>query len=193
MSLQLKYKRLKYEIKFLTSTIEEIQEEMRHALPEFENAFKEKVPEYQHERKKEDKVINEHKTENELKSEEIRKEPSRDVKKVYRKICSKTHPDKLEKLPNTTIKKRLIKDFKKAVESYNSDDIVGLFDIADELDIKLPEIDESHIASMEQKIQKLNSNIESYRKSNALIWYKSEDKDGVMQQIIDSLKQAGRI
>ena len=193
MSLQLKYKRLKYEIKFLTSTIEEIQEEMRHALPEFENAFKEKVPEYQHERKKEDKVINEHKTENELKSEEIRKEPSRDVKKVYRKICSKTHPDKLEKLPNTTIKKRLIKDFKKAVESYNSDDIVGLFDIADELDIKLPEIDESHIASMEQKIQKLNSNIESYRKSNALIWYKSEDKDSVMQQIIIALKNAGRI
>jgi len=72
---------------------------------------------------------------------------------------------------------------------------VGLFDIADELDIELPEIDEFHIASMKKTIQKINSDIESYRKSNALIWYKTEDKDreSVMQQIIDNLKKAGRI
>ena len=47
---------------------------------------------------------------NQKKQEEIKNDKqSSEVKKVYRKIVSKTHPDKLEQLPNNTIKKKLQK------------------------------------------------------------------------------------
>ena len=46
---------------------------------------------------------------------------------------------------------------------------------------------------MESKINSLNSTIDGYRRSNALIWFKSDGKQEIMQQIIEKLKSEGRI
>lgn len=187
MSLQLKYKRLKYEIKYLTLARDEIEAEFTQAISKFEKEFKKQVPEYEPVKKKE-KVTND---KSELPTERRKENPS--VKKVYRRIVTQTHPDKLEQLPNNQLKKSLIKKYKEAVDSFKKNDVVGLFDLADELNIKLPEIDESHIISMNSKIELLNNEINNYRKSNALIWYKSTNKEEVMLKIIENLKEAGRI
>jgi len=109
------------------------------------------------------------------------------VKKVYRKIVTKTHPDKLEKLPNSKLKDKLVKQFKEAVEHYNNNDVVGLFDAADELEIDLPEIDESHINIMETNINALKEKVQRLQESNAWKWHHSNDKETIMNLIINSL------
>ena len=117
------------------------------------------------------------------------KKEQKEVKKVYRKIVSKTHPDKLIPLPNNTIKKKLIKQYKEAVNKYRDNDMVGLFDIADELDIKLPEIDESFIIKMENEIKSLKDRIKRYKDSNAWVWYHAtgEKAEEILKQIISNL------
>ena len=195
MSIQLKYKKLKYEIKYLSAEKEEVHSVIKNALPKFEAEFRKHIPDYKNpsEKKTFKNLKEKHRKikieESERKTE--KKNPS--VKKVYRRIVTRTHPDKLEQLPNNSLKKGLIKKYKEAVNSYKNNDIVSLFDLADELDIKLPEIDESHINSMITQTDALKNQINAYRNSNAIIWYKSEDKDKTMNQIVEKLKQAGRI
>ena len=186
MSLQLKYKKLKYKIKYLTAEKNEVHELIQIALPKFEHEFRRQVPKYDDGEKKQKKVTIE-------KSKIPTTKENRSVKKVYRRICTQTHPDKLEQLPNNKLKKSLIEKYKVAVNSYKNNDIVSLFDIADELDINLPEIDEPHITMMMKQTEVLKEKINTYRKSNAYIWYTSENKEQTMNKIIDALREAGRI
>ena len=184
-SLQLKYKKLKYELKYLELEVEETEDKFRECINNFEKALRDKMGN-DFEDPNKDKGVKL----NQKKQEEIKNDKqSSEVKKVYRKIVSKTHPDKLEQLPNNTIKKKLIKHYKKAVEHYNNNNVVGLFDLADELDIKLPEIDESYIEKMSMEINSLKSKIQRYKDSNAWIWYHStgEMAENIMNQIVSKL------
>ena len=184
-SLQLKYKKLKYELKYLELEVEETEDKFRECINNFEKAFREKMGD-DFEDPNKDKGVKL----NQKKQEEIKNDKqSSEVKKVYRKIVSKTHPDKLEQLPNNTIKKKLIKHYKRAVEHYNNNNVVGLFDLADELDIKLPEIDESYIEKMSMEINSLKSKIQRYKDSNAWIWYHStgDMAENIMNQIVSKL------
>ena len=195
MSIQLQYKKLKYEIKYLSAEKEEVHSVVKSALPKFEAEFKKQIPDYKKpsEKKTFKNLKDKHRKIKIEESEIITEKKNPSVKKVYRRIVTRTHPDKLEQLPNNSLKKGLIKKYKEAVNSYKDNDIVSLFDLADELDIKLPEIDESHIMIMTQKIDALKNEINAYRNSNAYIWYKSENQEETMKQIIGALKQAGRI
>ena len=184
-SLQLKYKKLKYELKYLELEVEETEDKFRECINNFEKAFREKMGD-DFEDPNKDKGVKL----NQKKQEEIKNDKqSSEVKKVYRKIVSKTHPDKLEQLPNNTIKKKLIKHYKKAVEHYNNNNVVGLFDLADELDIKLPEIDESYIEKMSMEVNSLRGKIKRYKDSNAWIWHHStgEMAENIMNQIVSKL------
>jgi len=184
-SLQLKYKKLKYELKYLELEVEETEDKFRECINNFEKALREKMGN-DFEDPNKDKGVKL----NQKKQEEIKNDKqSSEVKKVYRKIVSKTHPDKLEQLPNNTIKKKLIKHYKKAVEHYNNNNVVGLFDLADELDIKLPEIDESYIEKMSTEVMSLRNKIKRYKDSNAWIWYHStgEMAENIMNQIVSKL------
>ena len=184
-SLQLKYKKLKYELKYLELEVEETEDKFRECINNFEKALREKMGN-DFEDPNKDKGVKL----NQKKQEQIKNDKqSSEVKKVYRKIVSKTHPDKLEQLPNNTIKKKLIKHYKKAVEHYNNNNVVGLFDLADELDIKLPEIDESYIEKMSTEVMSLRNKIKRYKDSNAWIWYHStgEMAENIMNQIVSKL------
>ena len=184
-SLQLKYKKLKYELKYLELEVKETEDKFRECINNFEKAFREKMgDDFEDPNKNKSVKLNQNKKE-EIKNDQ----QSTEVKKVYRKIVSKTHPDKLEQLPNNTIKKKLVKHYKKAVEHYNNNNMVGLFDLADELDIKLPEIDESYIERMETETKSLRDKIKRYKDSNAWIWYHStgEMAENILNQIISKL------
>ena len=183
--LQLKYKKLKYKLKYLELEVEETEDKFRECINNFEKAFREKMgDDFEDPNKDKGVKLNQNKKE-EIKNDQ----QSTEVKKVYRKIVSKTHPDKLEQLPNNTIKKKLIKQYKEAVVHYNNNNMVGLFDLADELDIKLPEIDESYIKRMETETESLKNKIKRYKDSNAWIWYHStgEIAKNILNQIISKL------
>tara|TARA_Y100000593_G_scaffold81220_1_gene151897 strand:- start:92 stop:661 length:570 start_codon:yes stop_codon:yes gene_type:complete len=189
MSLQIQYKKFKYEIKYLEFEKQETEDLFIKCNQDFEKAFRKKLGPEKEDPNKNKGVKVEKEIKYEKKIEELPNEKSSEVKKIYRRIVYKTHPDKLEKLPNNTIKKKLIKQYKDAVEKYNNNDLVGLFDIADELDIKLPEIDESYIIMMKEQITSLKDKIERYKKSNAWIWYHAtgEKADNILEHIISNL------
>ena len=184
-SLQLKYKKLKYELKYLELEVEETEDKFRECINNFEKALRDKMGNDFEDPNKDKGVKLNQKKQKEIKNDK----QSSEVKKVYRKIVSKTHPDKLEQLPNNTNKKKLIKHYKKAVEHYNNNNVVGLFDLADELDIKLPEIDESYIEKMSTEVMSLKNKIKRYKDSNAWIWYHStgEMAENIMNQIVSKL------
>jgi len=185
MSYQLKYKKLKYEIKYLNLEQDETEDTFRKCIGAFEKAFRDKVgPDFEDPNKKKGVRIKE-----KIVQEELPIEQKKELKKVYRRIVTKTHPDKLYKLPNNTIKKKLVKQYKDAVNKYRDNDMVGLFDLADELDIKLPEIDESYIIRMEVEIKSLKDKIERYKQSNAWLWYHApgEKAEEILNQIISNL------
>ena len=183
MSLQLKYKKLKYEIKYLELEHNETETIFRQCIEKFEPAFREAMgPEYKDPNEGKGVKLNE-----KIKYEEIPTDKEKLVPKVHRKIVTKTHPDKLEKLPDSRLKDKLVQQFKEAVEHYNNNDVVGLFDAADELEIDLPEIDESHINMMETNVHTLKDKVQRLRESNAWKWYHSEEKEFIMNQIINSL------
>ena len=195
MSIQLQYKKFKYEIKYLSAEKEEVHSVVKSALPKFEAEFKKQIPDYKKpsEKKTFKNLKEKHKKVKIEESEIITEKKNPSVKKVYRRIVTRTHPDKLEQLPNNQLKKGLIKKYKEAVNSYKDNDIVSLFDLADELDIKLPEIDESHINMMTKQIEALKREVNAYRNSNAIIWYNSENQEETMDVIIEKLKQTGRL
>ena len=58
MSLQLKYKKLKYEIKYLTAEKNEVHELIQTALPKFEHEFRRQVPDYDENKKERKNVTN---------------------------------------------------------------------------------------------------------------------------------------
>ena len=185
MSLQIKYKKLKYEIKYLELETAETEDKFRECINKFEKAFREKMGDKFEDPNKDKGIKLDEKQHKEIKNDQ----QSTEVKKVYRKIVSRTHPDKLEQLPNNTIKKKLIKQYKEAVVHYNNNNMVGLFDLADELDIKLPEIDESYIERMETETISLKNKIQRYKDSNAWIWYHStgEMAENILNQIVSKL------
>ena len=117
MSYQLKYKKLKYELKYLNLEKNETEELFKKCINNFERAFREKVgPDF------EDPHKNKGGINTKVKREEIKNEKTKsEVKKVYRRIVTRTHPDKLEQLPNNTIKKKLIRQYKDAVNKYGKD------------------------------------------------------------------------
>ena len=167
MSLQIKYKKLKYEIKYLELETAETEDKFRECINKFEKAFREKMGDKFEDPNKDKGIKLDEKQHEEIKNDQ----QSTEVKKVYRKIVSRTHPDKLEQLPNNTIK------------------MVGLFDLADELDSKLPEIDESYIERMETETISLKNKIQRYKDSNAWIWYHStgEMAENILNQIVSKL------
>tara|TARA_Y100000593_G_C4311052_1_gene338375 strand:+ start:2417 stop:3019 length:603 start_codon:yes stop_codon:yes gene_type:complete len=197
---QLEYKKLKYEIKLLSLEVEELKNVFDKAITKFESEFRKVAPEYEKPKReikveiKESKTDKKRRTFKNIKDEVTKKEPeNKKAKQVYRRIVSRTHPDKLGQLTNKELKKSLVNKYKEAINKYNDNDVVGLYDLADELDIKLPEIDESHIMSMKEKVEVLKKQINTYRKSNALIWYNSDDREGIMKQIVQKLKSEGRL
>jgi hypothetical protein len=183
MSLQLQYKKLKYEIKYLELEHTETETTFRNCIDKFEPAFRKAMgSDYKDPNEGKGVILNE-----KIKYEELPIEKEKIVKKVYRKIVTKTHPDKLEKIPNSKLKDKLVQQFKDAAEHYDNNDIVSLFDAADELGIDLPEIDESHINMMETNVQTLKTKVQRLRDSNAWKWFHSEEREFIMNQIINSL------
>ena len=88
--------------------------------------------------------------------ESTKKEPSKDVKKLYRDIVKMTHPDKImdEDLNNIYIE---------STKLYENDDKIGLYKICDKLNIKydIQEDDEDYIVYKIQEFRKKISFLES--------------------------------
>ena len=116
------------------------------------------------------------------------KNASEDVKKVFKKIASKIHPDKLEELGDGYEKEEKRKLFDKARKALEEDDIVGLSNIAMQIDVEIPEITEEVLKRTEQKIISLKKKLHEIESTVVWHWFFCEDaaaKKKILEQLFE--------
>lgn len=110
---------------------------------------------------------------------------SKVIKKLYRKIASETHPDKLiaSGFSQAQVERREGM-FKKAKEAYERENWYVLYSIAIDLGISPGDIDEKQISWIEEDIKLTMGRISRIGQLFVWVWYTSSDeqKERVMDQ-----------
>ena len=97
-----------------------------------------------------------------------------DIKKVYRQIVIKTHPDKnLDKTEEE--REVLARLFERATKAFDETDILELLKICKELGIEGFEIGHNHLDLIKERVKQLNSELELVKKSSIYTWYNLDD------------------
>lgn len=106
-----------------------------------------------------------------------------DIKKVYRQIVIKTHPDKnLDKTEEE--REVLARLFERATKAFDETDILELLKICKELGIDGFEINSNHLEIIKKRINLLNEELEAMKGSAVYVWYNLGDEQ--KKQFIDN-------
>ena len=95
---------------------------------------------------------------------------NKDVKKLYRKIAEKTHPDKVGN-------NDLAEIFSKAAKAYSENDIATLLDLAGGLNIELSDLSTESILLLKNNIESIFNEIDIKKKTVAWAWYNSASEE----------------
>jgi len=111
----------------------------------------------------------------EIRTEVKNKKPEDpNVKKIYRDIARKSHPDKLADAPEE--EKKVKEDlFKEAQTAIKERDFLKLYDIARQLDVDLPPPEEGQIKLLTNNVKKIKKGIKLIRETTAWQWHHEED------------------
>ena len=99
------------------------------------------------------------------------------IKKLYRKIAMKLHPDKLPKSISDEEKDHLVKKFEKITEDYQAGDYSSLLLAMDELNIVLDNYKSEWIDIIDQKILEFSQKISVLKKSMYIAYAQSSDAE----------------
>ena len=104
------------------------------------------------------------------------------LKKAFRDIAMKSHPDRLVDEENDDEKTKKEALFKKAQSSMDKGDISELIEVAKELNVEPPEPDEYQLDLLRNKIKKIQDEIKTYKHSVAWDWNSANDskKPGII-------------
>jgi len=111
------------------------------------------------------------------------------LKKLYRKVTTKTHPDKLINKTEED-KVRLTEMYKKATAANKEKNIAALLFIALELDIDIPNDTIEHINDIKLNVQELEVGIKALESTYPWMWYSSRTdiiKNKIIEKYIQSL------
>jgi uncharacterized protein with von Willebrand factor type A (vWA) domain len=111
---------------------------------------------------------------------------SPEVKKIFKKIASKIHPDKLEELDNGYEKEQKRKLFEMARKALEENDILGLSDVAMQIDVEVPEMTELTLKKTEEKIISLKKQLHGIESTIVWHWFFCEDPS-VKQKMLEQL------
>ena len=112
------------------------------------------------------------------------------VKKMFRKVALKIHPDKLEDLPPGFEKDKKQELFEKARQALEDNDILTLSDVAMELGIDVPEITEEKLKQTEKKIIAIKNELS--RIESTLVWHwfftsNEKQKTAMLEKLFESM------
>lgn len=98
------------------------------------------------------------------------------VKKIYRAIARKSHPDKLR---SASIEEAKEKEdlFKEAQTAIQQKDFLTLYDIAKRLDVDLPEPEEGQIKLLTNNVNQVKKELKLIKETAAWQWHHEEDED----------------
>ncbi len=98
------------------------------------------------------------------------------IKKLYREIVKRTHPDKIKN-------KKMNELYLRSTFFYESNDIAGIYSICDELNIEY-EVDEKDNKMISDKIKNLKSRINFMESTITWKWFHSENEKEKEQLIL---------
>ena len=161
----LKKKKLKLKLDYLNAELEETQLIFHKSLTDFSSDFNEYLEDFQKKTKEVKRVDSEVKFDI----------PKEKVNKVFKKIATKTHPDKL--LDESDDSDRLVELYKEAQQSVEKKDWSKVSKIAEQLDIDITDVEEDDSVFLEQTIQTIEKKVEEIRQTFAWLWRHSKEKD----------------
>lgn len=188
--LKIKYDKLVYELKFLEADLHYHESILEKGAPEFESKCRSAIKELGLEKVfygEKSAAENYAQRETEAQHEPAKKtKASKPVEKLFRKIASQTHPDKLTKL---TGEERAAKEklFREATKAKEEDNLFRLHIIAADLSIEIPELSLQDILMFEKKIEEIKLEINS--KKDTWIWgwliSSGEKRDKIITDYVD--------
>jgi hypothetical protein len=113
---------------------------------------------------------------------------SNNLKKLYRRIMLKAHPDKLITLEDENIKKMYSNICSKAMKAMDEEDWFSLFSAAKDLDIHDVDITDEHIDMLTNDCEKIELQISVIKKSLPWMWfhYDAEVKEKCLKQYFEN-------
>lgn len=106
------------------------------------------------------------------------------IKILYRDIMKHTHPDKVGDDP------KMKKIHQQASDHKNDNNVIGILDICDQLEIKIPNLDKKYYTMIDEEIDEIQQQIDKIKKSDSYTWgvADEETKKKYKQAILDKLK-----
>ena len=173
---KLKIKRLTLQYAYLTAENEEVSDICTKVEKEIRQHLEEKHPsEYKN-------MFSTPEVKNTSEDEEPQQSEKKngDLKKLYRKIASKTHPDKSDD-------KKYEEVFADAAKAYRENDLGKILEIAGSLNLELLELSEDSINLLEKNIQTLSTNLNNMKQTVAWLWHNAqtaEEKNNLINAIL---------
>jgi len=91
------------------------------------------------------------------------------VKDIYNKIAVMTHPDK------TGSDNILSSVFRQATRAKNSNDLISMISLCNDIGIDIPELGNEHIHIMEENIKTIRNQIKSIKNQDSYVWAEADD------------------
>jgi hypothetical protein len=160
---KLRSKKLKLKLEYLQLELEETQMIFHDSLVLFQNDFTEYLDEWENPK-------NVKKVDSEIEFDI----PKEKVNKVFKKIATKTHPDKL--INESDDSDRLVELYKEAQQSVERKDWSRVSQIASELDIDISDVEEDDSVFLERTIKDIESKVDEIKQTFAWLWKHTDDK-----------------
>ena len=109
-----------------------------------------------------------------------------DVKKLFKKISSQIHPDKLSRLPDGFEISKKSELYHKAREAYENNDLLLLADVALELDLDIPELSDEKLRQTERKIITIKKELAHIESTLVWQWFftnNSKHKKEILEKL----------
>lgn len=187
-----------YRTKFLIKQLARLEDEFvnansifAQASKEVDNLFKqeynfqepEELPQQEQQKKENTEVIvpsNNHNTQEEREEQDQAATPEKqidpEVKKLYRQVALKAHPDRLVGMPDGEEKEKLKIIFQNATKFMENNDYASLAVIAIKLDIDVEEFSENDLKKVKEKINIIKGKVQQIENTAIWQWAFAEDK-----------------
>jgi len=108
-----------------------------------------------------------------------------EMKKMFKSIAKKTHPDKLVDVPEKE-KDEKTDLYMEAISAFEREDFASLYIISEKLGLELPELDDSKIEKMEEQIKSVKVEINKLKSTFMWQWFfvkSKEEKESLVEQL----------
>lgn len=107
-------------------------------------------------------------------------------KKLFRKIATITHPDKIPENLSDVVKDKFLNFYQSATESYESNSFLDLIDIGENLGIKIEDMGNIDISSLNSKIKTIEDRIFELKSTIFWEWWhmSKEQKREVIKKFV---------